>query len=681
MAHHGSTLRLLSCSEDVRIWDILGDSKELKSQFQPQNIAVTSARWGGGGNQLVATASADGHLHINLSSGKLMTDLTPSRISSHIIRALSFSSRSRYLCSAGDSKAVEVWDLQKKCLLRLLEGHKANVKCIDFGRTDMLIASGAADGRILLHNVHHNTISELPCSSFRKTSEAATSICFSTLKKALVGSTFDTGHVRIWDTNVSKAVVSFKKHTAPATGIAFSKKHRSLICSSGLDQTLRFSDISKGTEINVTQCPEPLTCIDFREDGASVAVGTMQGKILVYDLRKIIKHKSPACVFQGHSSEVVSVQFATISRQKFKSQLSILEDPSISQPHAKSSGNTKAKISKHKFAGSSSTGGSSGLNLSIDPNSSLLNASGAVNRLTSPGTIGSAEIKSTGRHRVNLSMDITSPSSMKDHLPGHGGLDASFDTAAMSPKTYNSRVSSQENLRNRPVTPDTHSNGTGLEEKAGIPSSHGAGKGPNLNGAGPFSKEAWTLPASGPSLKRPSSSHSHKSHKSRFSSVPVVEEEEGEVGSPEKKSLKTSFKTGSATGSNAPTHPDHANTSSRNHPAHLRSPPLSRTMHTRHREADKNQKSESSIDSVLKQTTLRPDDKQTASALHSELIKSTVEEMVGQMKDELHEEISGVHLEMLRQFHVQQEMFRSTVGALTKQIMELKAEVKALREF
>mmetsp|Transcript_40205 Transcript_40205/g.64616 ORF Transcript_40205/g.64616 Transcript_40205/m.64616 type:complete len:189 (+) Transcript_40205:116-682(+) len=70
-----------------------------------------------------------------------------------------------------------------------------------------------------------------------------------------------------------------------------------------------------------------------------------------------------------------------------------------------------------------------------------------------------------------------------------------------------------------------------------------------------------------------------------------------------------------------------------------------------------------------------------ANDLHKQLIKSTVEEMVGQMKEELQEEISRVHLGMIRQFHLQQEMYQKTIGVLTHEIKHLKDEIKALRDF
>eukprot|EP00466_Bigelowiella_natans_P012916 jgi/Bigna1/146050/aug1.108_g20758 len=218
---------ILSCSKEVKLWKLglKDNTKTLVSQFRPLESAVTAVAWSTN-NQIVATASAGGQLHLSLSSGKLLSDFSKERKANTSINSLSFSSNSRYLCSAGQSKHLELWDLQKKALVRTLEGHKSEVKCVAFGRADMLLASGATDGKILLHNTHHNTISHLNFSTFRRlTPQAITSLRFSTLKKvALVGGTSDSGHVRIWDSNTAKSLISFKKHTAPATGMAFSKK-------------------------------------------------------------------------------------------------------------------------------------------------------------------------------------------------------------------------------------------------------------------------------------------------------------------------------------------------------------------------------------------------------------------------------------------------------------------------
>ena len=54
------------------------------------------------------------------------------------------------------------------------------------------------------------------------------------------------------------------------------------------------------------QCEYPLTCVDFHQDGVSLAVGTSHGKILQYDLRN---PKAPECCVTAHSSSVSSAVF------------------------------------------------------------------------------------------------------------------------------------------------------------------------------------------------------------------------------------------------------------------------------------------------------------------------------------------------------------------------------------
>jgi len=63
-----------------------------------------------------------------------------------------------------------------------------------------------------------------------------------------------------------------------------------------------------------------------------------------------------------------------------------------------------------------------------------------------------------------------------------------------------------------------------------------------------------------------------------------------------------------------------------------------------------------------------------------DLLRSTIKEVVEASEERLREEISALHVEMIRQFHIQHQFLTNALGAQTKCLKDMAAELKALRE-
>lgn len=58
-----------------------------------------------------------------------------------------------------------------------------------------------------------------------------------------------------------------------------------LMCSCGLDGSINFFDTADGKKVKTIKMTDPLNTLSFCVDGHTLAVGTLKGKILVYDLK------------------------------------------------------------------------------------------------------------------------------------------------------------------------------------------------------------------------------------------------------------------------------------------------------------------------------------------------------------------------------------------------------------
>ena len=141
-----------------------------------------------------------------------------------------------------------------------------------------------------------------------------TELSFSRFKQSLLAGSSESGTVALWDANAVKRTSSFLEHRAPATGLAFSPMNEMLLSSSGLDKRCFCYDVLSGKTAATIKATEPLTCLDFRQDGSTISLGTSKGKIFVYDLRST---KTPFQVLDPHpGSSVKCLVYQSVSEGK-----------------------------------------------------------------------------------------------------------------------------------------------------------------------------------------------------------------------------------------------------------------------------------------------------------------------------------------------------------------------------
>ena len=75
------------------------------------------------------------------------------------------------------------------------------------------------------------------------------------------------------------------------------------MCTSGLDGKMQFFDIVEGKSVKKIDCQTALSAISFCCDGHTIAVGTIKGKVLVYDLKDAKKVKLE---LRGHEGKKIN---------------------------------------------------------------------------------------------------------------------------------------------------------------------------------------------------------------------------------------------------------------------------------------------------------------------------------------------------------------------------------------
>jgi WD40 repeat protein len=185
------------------------------------------------------------------------------------------------------SGAVCLWDLKKKVRARQFfhEGQPSLQVSLD--RTDTYVLS-LSSRSLRSYKLREGVpaISWTPQGNYDFTKFAC-----STMEPQLVAIGTDDGSVLLYDiTNPqsSQTILTLnQRHNSLITGIAFSYTNDKLLASTSQDGSLQFFDKGSGALIQeLVRLPNCITSLALNADGFSCAIGTDEGEVLIYDLRR-----------------------------------------------------------------------------------------------------------------------------------------------------------------------------------------------------------------------------------------------------------------------------------------------------------------------------------------------------------------------------------------------------------
>ncbi|KAK4403315.1 protein NEDD1 [Sesamum angolense] len=203
---------------------------------------------------------------------------------SEAISMISFSNKgSRYLCSGGTGQVVRIWDLQNKRCVKWLKGHTDTITGVMYNCKDEHIASVSRKGDVILHNLASGTrAAELRDPN----GQVLGALDYSRMSRHLLVTAGDDGSINLWDTTGRSPKVSWlKQHSAPTSGVSFSPSNDKIIASVGLDMKLYTFDTGSRKPYSCIPYEAPFSSLAFTDDGLTLAAGTSSGQIVFYDVR------------------------------------------------------------------------------------------------------------------------------------------------------------------------------------------------------------------------------------------------------------------------------------------------------------------------------------------------------------------------------------------------------------
>jgi WD40 repeat protein len=182
-----------------------------------------------------------------------------------------------------------------------LEAHTAPVVAVSFSPDGAILASGSADGIIILWHVADGSI----IRTLQGHTGTVSSLDFSPDDTMLVSGSFDKT-IKLWNSLDGREIRTLQGHSGFIYGVHFSPDGKTL-ASASHDQSIKLWDVTTGNEIRTLRGhTDAVSCVEFSPDGEMLASGSDDQTIKLWNVAEGREIRT----LQGHAGFVYSVRFS-----------------------------------------------------------------------------------------------------------------------------------------------------------------------------------------------------------------------------------------------------------------------------------------------------------------------------------------------------------------------------------
>ncbi|KIL59582.1 hypothetical protein M378DRAFT_44704, partial [Amanita muscaria Koide BX008] len=302
---------------------------------------VCCVRFSSDGKYLATGCNRTAQIYDTKTGAKtcVLTDKTAGKASDLYIRNVCFSPDSKLLATGAEDKQIRIWDISKKRIVCVFDGHQQEIYSLDFSLDGRLIVSGSGDKTARIWDMANADappkVLTINDPDSLNGDAGVTSVAISPNGQFVAAGSLDTV-VRIWDVATGHLVERLRGHRDSVYSVAFTPDGKGLV-SGSLDKTLKYWDVSglllsgnanavaatggrtPGQQVVVKgeKIPSPCTMnfighkdyilsVTVSHDGQWVVSGSKDRGVQFWDARLAVVQ----CMLQGHKNSVILIDLS-----------------------------------------------------------------------------------------------------------------------------------------------------------------------------------------------------------------------------------------------------------------------------------------------------------------------------------------------------------------------------------
>ncbi|KAJ7906200.1 chromatin associated protein [Mycena leptocephala] len=225
------------------------------------------------------------------------------------IRSVRFSPDGRFLATGAEDERIRVWDIEKRSIRVIFEGHHQDIYSLDFSLDGRRLVSGSGDATVRIWDMDDygatRTLTAQPETDAPDDDAGVMAVAISPDGTLIAAGCVDA-LVRVWGVTTGTLVDVLRGHQNSVHSVVFTKDGGGIV-SGALDNTIRCWDLRAKTKKDGIPCTvfaghkDYVLSVGLSRDSQWIVSGSKDRGVHFWDSNGVVQ-----CMLQGHKNSVIS---------------------------------------------------------------------------------------------------------------------------------------------------------------------------------------------------------------------------------------------------------------------------------------------------------------------------------------------------------------------------------------